>query len=229
MDFAFLGATMARLLAALPMTLQLTALSLLCGGILALLLSGLRATGRLGAGFVSFYVFCFRGSPLLVQIFLIYYGLGQFPAVRHSILWPILREPYACALIALALNEAAYTTEILRGGLRAVPRGAVEAARVCGMSRTLALRRVVLPLAIRQALPAYGNEIISMCKSTSLASIVTLLEVTGTARAIISETYRTIEVFLCAAAIYLVLTFLLSRLVWLLERWLNPHRAKATT
>src|SRR6185312_10838812 len=106
-----------------------------------------------------------RGTPLLLQIFLIYYGLGQFAAVRASVLWPFLREPYWCAILALSLNTAAYSSEILRGGLLAVPHGAVEAARVSGMSGALLYRRIILPLAIRQALPAYGNELVVMVKS----------------------------------------------------------------
>ena len=214
--------TLLKLLGGLPLTLQLAAGSLLGGAVLALGLTLLRGTGRVGGWVADLYVFVFRGSPLLVQIFLIYYGLGQVPALRHSLLWPLLREPYGCAMLALMLNDAAYTSEILRGGLRAVPRGAVEAARVCGMSRPLALRRIVLPLAIRQALPAYGNEMISMTKSTALASVITLMEVTGIARAVIAETFRAVEVFLCAAAIYLALTFVLAQLVGLLERSLSP-------
>jgi octopine/nopaline transport system permease protein len=224
MDLGFMAATLRQLLGGLPLTLQLTALSLIGGGILALLLCLLRFTSRPGAWVADSYIFVFRGTPLLVQIFLIYYGLGQFSVVRQSVLWPLLREPYVCAALALMLNDAAYAAEILRGGLRAVPQGAIEAARVCGMSRVTILRRVTLPLAIRQALPAYSNEIISMTKSTALASVITLMEVTGIARAIIAETFRPIEVFLCAAVIYLVLTFALSRMVAMVEKWLNPWR-----
>jgi octopine/nopaline transport system permease protein len=163
--------------------------------------------------FARAYVFVFRGTPLLVQIFLIYYGLSQFPAVRHSIFWPVLRDAYWCAVMALSLNTAAYASEIIRGGLLSVPHGQVEAARACGMPRLMVFRRIVLPLAIRQALPGYGNEMISMIKATSLASIITLMEVTGVAARIISETYRAIEVFVVAGFIYLAINFLLTRLV----------------
>ena len=196
MDTAFLSETFLKILSGFPLTLNLAALSLLGGGILALLLNLLRASSWVGARLADAYVFVFRGSPLLIQIFLIYYGMGQFSFIRESVLWPLLREPYWCALLALVLNDAAYTSEILRGGLRAVPPGAVEAARVCGMSRLTTLRRVVLPLAIRQALPAYSNEVISMFKATALASTVTLMEMTGIARGEVSATYRAIEVFL---------------------------------
>jgi octopine/nopaline transport system permease protein len=221
-ETAFLAATLWALLGGAPLTVGLTVSSVSVGAMLALLLAVLRAGSRTGALFVRFYVMVFRGTPLLLQIFLIYYGLGQFAVVQHSPLWPFLREPWCCAILALALNTAAYTSEILRGGLAAVPAGAVEAGRAAGMSRLLLLRRVVLPLAIRQALPAYGNELITMVKSTSLASLVTLMEVTGIAYAIISETYRAVEVFLCAGAIYLALNFALTRAVAKLEAWLSP-------
>lgn len=221
-EISFLSATLFQLLSGIPMTIGLTVASLATGGILATLLALLRAGSRIGARFVRFYVFIFRGTPLLLQIFFIYYGLGQFELVRASPLWPLLREPWFCAVLALALNTAAYTSEILRGGFSAVPAGSIEAGRAAGMSPLLLLRRIVLPLALRQALPAYGNELIAMVKATSLASLVTLMEVTGIAYAIISETYRAIEVFLCAGAIYLALNFALTRAVARLELWLGP-------
>ena len=147
------------------------------------------------------FVTAFRGTPLLVQIFLIYYGLGQFrPSLQFLGLWGFFREPYWCAILALTLNTAAYGTEIIRGGLQSVPYGQIEAARACGMPPWLVYRRVMLPIALRQALPGYGNEIILMIKGTSLTSIVTLLEVTGIAQQIISQTYRAFEVFICAGA-----------------------------
>ncbi len=226
-EISFLSATLFQLLSGIPMTIGLTVASLATGGILATLLALLRAGSRIGARFVRFYVFIFRGTPLLLQIFFIYYGLGQFELVRASPLWPLLREPWFCAVLALALNTAAYTSEILRGGFSAVPAGSIEAGRAAGMSPLLLLRRIVLPLALRQALPAYGNELIAMVKATSLASLVTLMEVTGIAYAIISETYRAIEVFLCAGAIYLALNFALTRAVARLELWLGPGVQRA--
>src|SRR5262249_31444458 len=143
------------------------------------------------------YVFVFRGSPLLVQMFLIYYGLGQFEAVRESIFWTFLRQPFWCALLALTLNTAAYGSEIIRGGLQSGPKGQIDAATACGMSRSLAFRRIIFPLAVRQALPAYGNEFISMIKATALASIITMMEITGIAYKLISETYRGVEILIC--------------------------------
>jgi octopine/nopaline transport system permease protein len=224
MDWAFLSETFLSLVAAVPLTLSLAAMSIALGAVLALTLAMARRSGIAPLDwFARLYVFVFRGTPLLVQIFLIYYGLGQFPAVRHSIVWPILRQPYWCAVLALTLNTASYASEIIRGGLLSVPAGQIEAARACGMGRFLIFRRVILPLAIRQALPGYGNEMISMVKATSLASIITLMEVTGIAAKIIAETYRAIEVFIVAGAIYLVINFVLTRIVQLLEYWLSPH------
>jgi octopine/nopaline transport system permease protein len=182
---------------------------------------------RVLRGAAGFYVMCFRGTPLLVQIFLIYYGLGQFAAVRESILWPILREPWWCALLALSLNTGAYTGEIVRGGLMSVPAGQIEAARAAGMSGLLLYRRIIGPIALRQALPAYSNEVVSMIKSTALASTVTIMEVTGIARRFISETFKPIEIFLVAGAIYLVLTFLAARVLRIVEWRLSPHLRNA--
>jgi len=223
MDFAFLADTMMKLLSGVPMTIELTVISVAAGAVLAVILALSRASFAPAAWCVRAYVYVMRGSPLLVQIFLIYYGLGQFETVRDSIFWPFLRQPFWCAILALALNTAAYGAEIIRGGLQSVPAGAVEAARVAGMSTVTLYRRIVLPIALRQALPAYGNELVIMVKSTSLASIVTLMEVSGIAYAIISETYRALEVFLCAGAIYLAIIFILTRGILLLEYVLNPH------
>lgn len=133
----------------------------------------------LASGFAKGYILIFRGSPLLIQLFLIYYGLGQFGVIRHSFLWPLLREPFICAVLALALCTAAYTAEILRGGLLAIPPGQIEAGQACGMSRWLLLRRIIAPVMLRYALPAYSTEAILLVKSTALASLVTVWDVTG--------------------------------------------------
>jgi octopine/nopaline transport system permease protein len=220
----FYRETILKLLGGVPLTLQLTFWSILFGGVFALVLA-MMSQSRLRpvAALAKAYVFVFRGTPLLVQMFLIYYGLAQFPEVRQSILWPFLREPWFCAVLALALNTAAYTTEILRGGLQAVPHGQVEAARACGMSGALLYRRVILPVALRQALPSYATEVILMVRATALASIITLMEITGIAQKINSQTFRAIEVFICAGAVYLAINFTLSRVFIALERRLTPH------
>lgn len=223
MDIAFLAETFVSLVGALPLTLELAATAILLGAGLALALALSRLSGILVLDWLArLYVFVFRGTPQLVQIFLIYYGLSQFPAVRHSFLWPVLREPYWCAVLALMLNTAGYASEIIRSGLLSVPHGQIEAARACGMPRMMIFRRITLPLAIRQALPDYGNEMIAMVKATSLASIITLMEITGVAARIISESYRVIEVFVVAGTLYLAINFALARLIALLERRLNP-------
>ncbi|MCC6469752.1 MAG: ABC transporter permease [Alphaproteobacteria bacterium] len=224
MDPIFMWDTLQRLLPGIPLMLQLVSLSLAVGFVLAVLvalarLSAFRPLSAAAAG----YVFFFRGTPLLVQIFLIYYGLGQFPEIRDSFLWPFLRQPYWCAILAFTLNTGAYGSEIMRGGIQSVPWGQIEAARVCGMSGLLLMRRIILPIAVRQALPAYGNEMILMVKATSLASIITLMEVTGIAQKIIAETYRAVEVFVVAGSIYLLINFVLTRGVRALEWYLSPH------
>jgi octopine/nopaline transport system permease protein len=224
MDFAFLWDVFLRLAPGIPLTLQLAFLSVVFGIILALPLALMRLTSIRPLGWLSrAYVFVFRSTPLLVQIFLIYYGLGQFPALRQSVLWPILREPYWCAIIALTLNTAAYGSEIIRGGVQSVQPGQIEAARACGMSGFLLFRRIILPQAVRQALPAYGNEIILMVKATALASIITIMEITGLAAKMISETYRAIEIFIVAGAIYLAINYVITRIIQAFEYRLTAH------
>ena len=224
MDWSFLFETFVSLVSAMPLTLELAATSIVLGAMLALAIALCRLSGIAPLEwFARSYVFVFRGTPLLVQIFLIYYGLGQFPEIRQSLLWPFLREPYWCALLALTLNTAAYSSEIIRGGILSVPFSQIEAARACGMSRWLIFRRITVPQGLRVALPAYGNEIILMTRSTALASVITLMEVTGIASKIIAETFRAVEVFVCAGAIYLILNFAISRGIAFLERRLSPQ------
>lgn len=229
MDLLFLLDTLRQLLGGLPLTLNLAAMSLAIGAVGAVGLA--LATSRehsLAGSLARGYVFVFRGTPLLIQIFLIYYGLGQFrPTLQELGLWTLFRSPFWCAVLALALNTAAYGSEILRGAIAAVPRGAVEAAQACGMTRVMQLRRVVLPLALRLALPAYGNELVLMVKATSLASVITLMEVTGLAGKLIAQTYRSLEVFACAGLIYLTLNFILTWAVQTLERRFARERAHA--
>jgi octopine/nopaline transport system permease protein len=225
LDFALMAEAFPAILAGTGTTLKLVAGALLCGIFLAVPTAlAADSPSRLLRGAASGYVLFFRGTPLLVQIFLIYYGLGQFEAVRASIFWPILREPWWCALLALSLNTGAYTGEIVRGGLQSVPSGQIEAARAAGMSGLLLYRRIIAPIALRQALPAYSNEVVSMIKATALASTITIMEITGIARTFISQTFKPIEIFLVAGAIYLVLNFLAAQLLRGLERYLSPHR-----
>lgn len=228
-DFRFFLEIIPQLLAGLPLTLELAGTSILLGFILALGLALAQQGDRAIATVpIRLFVAIFRGTPLLVQIFLIYYGMGQFrPFLKEAGLWWLFREPYWCAILALTLNTGAYGSEILRGAIKNVPRGIPEAAKALGMSRLLTLRFIVLPLAFRQAIPAYGNEIILMVKGTSLASIITLMEVTGIAQGLISQSYRAIEVFIAAGAIYLALNFAIVRGLNALEIRLTPYRSRA--
>ncbi|AOF90631.1 MULTISPECIES: ABC transporter permease [Rhizobiaceae] len=225
MDIVFLWETFLQLLAGIPLTLNLALVSTALGAVLAVLLTLMRMSSLRPVGWVAqFYVFVFRGTPLLVQMFVIYYGLGQFrPSLQSMGLWVFFREPYWCAIFALSLNTAAYGSEILRGGLQAVPHQQVEAARASGMWGFLLYRRIIFPIALRQALPAYASEVILMIKATSLASVITMLEVTGLAAKLISQSYRALEVFLVAGFIYLALNFAITRLVAFIEWRLSPH------
>jgi len=213
-----------RLLDGAFVTLQLVVLALAIGIALAVPLALARTSRQWWLSAPAFsYIFFFRGTPLLVQIFLVYYGVSQFEVVREGVLWPILREPYWCAIIAFSLNTAGYTAEIFRGGIRGVPHGEIEAARAVGMSGGLLMRRIVLPRAFRIALPAYGNEVILMLKGSALASTITLLDLTGVARTIIARTYMPIELFAMAGVIYLIITFCIVRGVRYAEWRLSPH------
>lgn len=222
MELPFFLDCLIKLLRGVPLTLELTFLSVMAGFLLALALAFARnGTFKPAVWFAKLYVFVFRGTPLLVQIYLLYYGPGQFEFIRKSMFWVVLKEPYWCALISLSLVTAAYGSEVIRGGLDSVSRGSIEAARAIGMSPWTLYRRIMFPLALRSALPAYGNEIILMVKATSLASIITLTEVTGIAYRIISESYRVAEVFLLAGAIYLLINFVITVAISSLEASLN--------
>lgn len=169
---------------------------------------------------VQGYTLVFRGTPLLVQLFLIYFGLAQFEMVRESVIWPWLSSPLVCVLIAFVLNTTAYSTEIFAGGLRHIPVGEIEAARAFGMSTFAQARRILIPAMLTRSLPLYGNEMIMMLHATSLASTVTLLETTGVARMITLNYYIQFEPYVTAAAIYLAMTFVLVSAFQLVQwRW----------
>src|SRR5471030_261743 len=161
-DFPFLADTMLKLLAALPTTLTLFFGSLVIGLTLSVGIVSLRVSRWWFFSYPArFYIMLFRGTPLLIQMFLIYYGLGQFPAIRDSFAWVLLRSPYGCAVVSLALCTAGYTAEIIRGGLLSVPQGQIEAGKAVGMSPWDLLRRIIAPVTLRQALPAYSTEAIA--------------------------------------------------------------------
>ena len=225
MDWAFLADVGKRLLSGLPLTLQLATLSLCLGFVLAIAIVAAGSSQfKLLRWLARLHVEVFRGTPLLVQIFMIYYGLGQIALLRESFLWPFLSQAYWCAILALSLNTSAYGAEIIRGALAAVPEGEIEAARSLGMSGHLLRRRITWPIAMRHALANYGSEAILMLKATSLASIITLMEVTGIAAKLIASTYRALEIFVVTGSIYLAVTFLIAVGLHSLERRLNPHK-----
>ncbi len=212
-----------RLLGGMALTLELTLAVLLVGALLAVPIAMAHESRhrslRLGA---RGYMLLFRGTPALVQVFIVYYGLGQFEAVRQSVFWFVLRDAFWCAVIALGLNSGAYTGRLLAGALAAVPRGQIDAARTIGLTEMGVLRWVQLPQALRLATPAYGNEVILTLKATSLASTITLLELMGTARVLVSDTFAPYEIFLMTGVVYLLLTFVITRAFGWIERRTRP-------
>ncbi|MDM8349572.1 ABC transporter permease [Pseudomonas sp. sp1636] len=204
------------------LTLELVAIAVIAGLLLAIPLGIARASRHWWLRALPYaYIFFFRGTPLLVQLFLVYYGLAQFEAVREGPLWPLLRDAYWCAVVTLTLHTAAYIAEILRGSIQAIPPGEIEAARALGMSNLRTLVHIILPRAARIGLPAYSNEVILMLKASALASTITLLELTGMSRTIIARTYQPVEIFFAAGVFYLVAAYLLVQAFRLLERRLR--------
>ena len=219
MDLGLMAVSLPKLLSATVVTLKLLSLSLFFGLIIGFIFATLRLNKNPFINkFAYGYSYLFRGTPLLVQIFIIYYGLGQIEWLRSTFLWVILKEPYWCAIIAFALNTGAYTSEILRSAFQTIKPGIIEAGKSLGISSKIILYKIKIPVAIRQSLPAYGNEIILMMKGTSLASTVTLMDITGVAKHIVSTTYKPLEVFLLAGAIYLFMTFIIHSLIKYLEK-----------
>ena len=228
-DWSIITDSLPQYASGLWLTAQLTVLSLVAGLILAIPLAVLRISPRRAvSGPVWVFTYFFRGTPMLVQLLLIYYGLGQFEWIQAqwqagNAFWLIFREPYGCALVTFTLNTCAYTTEILAGALRTTPHGEIEAAQACGMSRLTMLRRILIPGALRRALPAYSNEAIFMLHGTAIASTVTLMDLTGAARNAYSQHFAPFEAFIFAGLLYLTLTFALVGLFRLAERRYLAH------
>ncbi len=202
-------------------TVSLTAISLAVGWVFSVPLAFLRAKRHpVFNRPIWAYTYVFRGTPMLIQLFLIYYGVGQFDFIRESFLWVVLKEPWWCALITFSLNSCAYQTEILRGSIEATPHGEVEAAIACGMSPITRLRRIILPSAFRRALPAYSNEIIFMLHGSVVASTITIVDILGAGRIINGKYYVAYEGFVSAAVLYMCIVFVLSRgLKWVEFHW----------
>ena len=219
MDFELMINSFPKLLSAATITLKLLSVSLTIGLLIGLLFAILRLNKNIFLNkFAYGYSYLFRGTPLLVQIFIIYFGLGQIEYLRTTFLWVILKEPYWCAIIAFALNTGAYTSEILRSAFQTIKPGFIEAGKSLGISSKIIFYKIQIPIAIRQSLPAYGNEIILMMKGTSLASTVTIMDLTGVAKYIISTTFRPVEVFIVAGGIYLFMTFVIHNIIKYLEK-----------
>ena len=222
MDLELMVNSFPKLLNATVITLKLLSLSLFFGLFIGLLFAVMRMSKNFAISkFAYGYSYLFRGTPLLVQIFIIYFGFGQIEFIRNSVLWVILKEPYWCAIIAFALNTGAYTSEILRSAFQTIKKGYIEAGKSLGIPNKIIFFKIQIPIAIRQSLPAYGNEIILMLKGTSLASTVTLMDLTGVAKYIISTTFKPIEVFVVAGSIYLFMTFIIHNFIKFLERKYN--------
>ena len=211
-------------LSGLDNTILLLLISLPLGFVLALLF----ALGRVSkilflSRTIASYIFIIRGTPLLVQIYLIYFGLGSVKLIRESFLWYALKEPFWCGVIALTINTVAYGAEIFRGGIQSIEKSQVESGLSLGFGKFLLLRKIILPIAIRKVLPSYGNELILMVKATSLVSLTTYMEMTGIARKILAKTFAPVEAFIAAGILYLFLNFLMVQFVKYLEWKYNPH------
>jgi len=210
-------------------TVTLTGISLLIGLIIALPCALSLSHNNFFAPLVRLYVYVFRGSPLLVQIYLVYYGLSQFEFVRESWAWVFLREAWWCAIITIALNSGAYTAEIFRGAIATMPRGEVEGARALGLSDGLVDWLIVLPSSLRRALPQYSNEVVFTLHGSAVCSVITIQDILGVGRTVNSKYYVAYEGFLTAAALYLVITYLLVMLFRVIEDYLNRHLQIADT
>lgn len=212
------------LLGGVALTLELVVLSGILGLFFGLILALLRLSSLWWVRVLPFlYIFFFRGTPLLVQIFLIYYGLGQFESVRESVFWSVLKQPFWCAIIAFTLNTSAYIAEIIRGAILAIPKGELEAADAIGLSERQKLTRIILPRAFGIMLPAYSNEVIFMLKGSSLAMTISLMDITGIAKTISAKTYTIFELYFAAGMIYLVLSWCVLFAFRHLERYFNRH------
>ena len=219
MSFDLIISSFPKMINAAFITIQLLSLSLLIGLFIGLLAAILRLNKNIFINKLAYgYSYLFRGTPLLVQIYIIYFGLGNIEFIRSTFLWVFLKEPFWCAIIAFALNTGAYTSEILRSAFQTIKPGVIEAGKSLGISYKIIFYKIQIPIAIRQSLPAYGNEIILMLKGTSLASTVTIMDLTGVAKHIISTTFKPVEVFILAGSIYLFMTFIIHNVIKFLEK-----------
>ena len=213
-----------EVLAGLDNTLLLLVISLPIGFLLSLVFAlGRVSENKFISKIIASYIFIIRGTPLLVQIYLIYFGLGSVKIIRESFLWYLLKEPFWCGVLALTINTVAYGSEIFRGGIQSVTKVQIESGLSLGFNKLTLLRKIILPIALRKVLPSYGNELILMVKATSLVSLTTYMEMTGIARKIMAKTFAPVEAFIAAGILYLFLNFLMVQFVKYLEWKYNPH------
>jgi His/Glu/Gln/Arg/opine family amino acid ABC transporter permease subunit len=223
MDFETLISFLPDLAAGALRTIELTVYTLILGFLIALPVAQARnSTSRAARIFGVTFIFFFRGAPLLVILYLLYYGLPQVPGLRDSILWPLIEHPIPIAIVALSLNSAGFLAEIIAGALRNVPHGEIEAARALGMSRLTTLRRIIAPNAARIAIRSYGNEVVFVVKGTAVVNFITITDLVGAANHVYFNTFDPFTPLLAAGAIYLAIVFLLLALVRCAERRLNP-------
>jgi len=213
------------------MTLQLTFIAIAIGFVIALPAGIIRARRvPYASPAINAYVYLFRGTPLLVQTYLVYYGLSQFDWIRESWAWTFLRDPWWCAVLAFSLNSGAYATEIIRGAVETTPKGEIEAARALGLSPRQIDRLVLIPSALRRALPQYGNEVVFMLHGSVIASVITLQDILGAGRTLNARFYLAYEGILTAAVLYMAITFILVTIFRRLEtRYLRHLQPRAMT
>lgn len=226
----FVAENLPRFLDGALITIEYAAISCVAGFVAAIPIALMRLSSNSVASWLStVYVLSFRGTPLLAQLFLIYYGSGQFRPFLDSIgLWTLFREPWFCALLSLTLNTAAYTSEIIRGAIQSIPAGEVEAALASGMSRAQRLFYIILPRAMGLSWPAYTNEVVYQIQATSLVSIITVMDITGVARAISSRNFTFYESFITAAVLYLIIVYAFTFVARRIEARLQAHLGAAT-
>lgn len=226
-DVSLVISSLPKILSGIGLTFHLLLMSAVIGLVIAVILMLMRISGKAWLSWpAQVYIYIFRGTPILVQIFIIYYGFPQLEIIREGPFWEIFSDPFGCAVVALAINTGAYVSEILRGGVLGVDRGVLEAGKALGLSVRQRFIYLTAPLAARLALPAYGNEIISLMKATALASTITLADMTGIGRTLVAQTYAPYEIFISLAVVYMVLTFIIQKLLGRVERRLTRHTLK---
>jgi len=205
-------------------TIRLVFFSVLIGAIISVpVAAGRLSKNRVINTLAYCYSYFFRGTPLIAQLFLIYYGAGEFVGPLKAVgLWWFFRDAFNCAVLSFAMNTAAYQSEILAGSIRNIPYGQREAGAALGLHWFVILRKIVLPQALIVALRPYGNEVVLMIKASAVAAIVTVLDLMGQTRFIFSKTYD-LSFYLWAAVFYLVLVEVLGRVVNLIERRITRH------